>query len=234
MDIGKAFSFVFEDEQWITKILLGAVITLIPIFGGFALMGYAIAVLRNVMAGNPHPLPAWDDLGGYFMDGLMVWVATLVYALPFFVFICPLALVWVLPAFAGDSQDAAVVLAGIAGILNIGLGCLAFLYGLLLQLLTPVVQIRYAETGQLGACLRFGEILRFLFSNIGNIVVSQLLFVLAGMVLVSVLGGLSLGLLILPISVWLSVFSSHLYGQTGKRAGLAPQAVASANNHWGA
>jgi hypothetical protein len=89
-----------------------------------------------------------------------------------------------------------------------------------------VVQIRYAETGQLGACLRFGEILRFLFSNIGNIVVSQLLFVLAGMVLVSVLGGLSLGLLILPISVWLSVFSSHLYGQIGQRAGLAPQAVA--------
>ena len=53
-----------------------------------------------------------------------------------------------------------------------------------------------------------------------------MLFLLAGMVLVSVLGGLSLGLLILPISVWLSVFSSHLYGQIGQRAGLAPQTVA--------
>lgn len=225
MDIGKAFSFVFEDEQWITKILLGAVIALIPVFGGFALMGYAVAVLRNVMAGHSHPLPAWDDLGRYFMDGLMVWVATLVYALPFFVFICPIALVWVLPALAGDSQDAAAVLAGVAGILNIGLGCLALLYGFLLQLLTPVVQIRFAESGQLGACLRFGEVFRFLSSNVGNIVISQLLFLLASMVLVSVVGVLSLGLLILPVSVWLAVFSSHLYGQIGQRAGLVPQVV---------
>lgn len=225
MDISKAFSFVFEDEQWITKILLGAVITLIPVFGGFALMGYAVAVIRNVMAGHPRPLPAWDDLGRYFMDGLMVWVATLVYALPFFVFICPLALVGVLPALAGDSQDAAVVLTSVAGILSIGLGCMALLYGILLQLLTPVVQIRFAETGQIGACLRFGEIFRFLFSNIGNIVISQLLFVLASMVLVSVAGVLSLGLLILPVSAWLAAFSSHLYGQIGQRAGLVPQVV---------
>ena len=59
-----------------------------------------------------------------------------------------------------------------------------------------------------------------------------MLFLLAGMVLVSVVGGLSLGLLILPISVWLSVFSARVYspatsyGQIGQRAGLAPQAVA--------
>ena len=39
MDIGKAFGFVFEDEQWVSKILLGAAIMLIPIFGLFALIG---------------------------------------------------------------------------------------------------------------------------------------------------------------------------------------------------
>lgn len=225
MDIGKAFSFVFEDEQWITKILLGAVITLIPIFGGFALMGYTVAVIRNLLAGHPRPLPAWDDLGRYFMDGLMVWVATLVYALPFFVFMCPIALVWILPALAGDNQNLTAILASVAGVLNIGLGCLALLYGVLLQLLTPVVQIRFAETGQISACLRFGEVFRFLSSNIGNIVISQLLFMLASMVLVSVVGVLSLGLLILPVSVWLAAFSSHLYGQIGQRAGLLPKVV---------
>ena len=93
MDIGQAFSFVFEDEEWIVKILLGAVLMLIPIFGQCALMGYGIAIVRNVKAGEPRPLPDWGNLGEYFMDGLMFWVATLIYALPIFILICPIVLV---------------------------------------------------------------------------------------------------------------------------------------------
>lgn len=241
MDIGKAFGFVFEDEEWVSKILLGAAITLIPIFGGFALMGYAVAVVRNVMAGQPRPLPTWDNLGRYFMDGLMFWVATLIYALPLLILICPIALVWLLPAFAGEEEDLVTILASVAGIVSVGLGCLAALYGILLALLTPVVQIRYAETGEIGACLRFGEIFRFLFANVGSIIVSQLLVWVAGVVVGSVVGGLgavlaiipicgwilaaALGLLMLPVSVWLMVFSGHLYGQIGRQAGVAPLVV---------
>jgi hypothetical protein len=41
---------------------------------------------------------------------------------------------------------------------------------------------------------------------------------LTGAVLMSVVGGLSLGLLVLPISFWLAVFSGHLYGQIGQQA----------------
>ena len=72
MDIGKAFGFVFEDEEWIKKLLLGALITLIPVFGQFTLMGYIVAVIRNVLAGSYRPLPEWENLGTYFKDGLMV------------------------------------------------------------------------------------------------------------------------------------------------------------------
>ena len=45
------------------------------------------------------------------------------------------------------------------------------------------------------------------------------------LVLVSVVGGLSLGLLVLPISFWLAVFAGHLYGQISQQAGMvAPEA----------
>ncbi|MFQ6102401.1 MAG: DUF4013 domain-containing protein [Anaerolineae bacterium] len=241
MDIGKATGFVFEDEEWASKLLLGAVIMLIPIFGGFALLGYAIAVIRNVMAGEPKPLPAWDDLGRYFMDGLMFWVATLIYALPFLILICPIAVVWLLPALAGEQEDLAAILAGVSGLVSLGLGCLAALYGILLGLLTPVLQIRYAETGEIGACLRFGEVLRFLFANIGSVIISQVLVWVAGMIVGSVVAalvtvlsvipicgwilGAALGLLMLPVGVWLNVFSGHLYGQIGRRAGMSPLAI---------
>jgi hypothetical protein len=238
MDIGKAIGFVFEDEEWVSKILLGAVIMLIPILGGFALMGYAIAVTRNIMAGAPRPLPAWEDLGRYFMDGLMFWLATLLYVLPFLVIVCPITAVWLLPALAGEEEDLMAILAGISGVVSVGLGCLAALYGILLALLMPVLQIRYAETGELGGCLRLGEVFRFLFDNIGGIIVSQLLVWVAAIVIGSVVAGLTtalaiipicgwilgavLGLLMLPVSVWLTVFSGHLYGQIGRQAGVAP------------
>lgn len=222
MDIGKAFGFVFEDEEWISKILLGALIMLIPIFGQFVLVGYVIVVIRNVMADEPWPLPAWENLGRYFVDGLMFWVATLVYALPFLIILCPIMGVWFLPVLAGEQEDLAAILAGVSGVVSVGLGCLVALYGILLGLLMPVLQIRYAETGEIGACLRFGEIFQFLFANIGNIIIGQLLVWLASVVVMSVVGGLSLGLLVLPVSVLLKAFSGHLYGQIGRQAGTGP------------
>jgi hypothetical protein len=235
MDVGKAVSFVFEDEEWVSKMLLGAVILLIPVFGWFAVIGYAIAVVRNVIADEPRPLPAWQDLGRFFMDGLMFWIATLVYAIPFLILICPIALTWVLPALAGEQEEVANVLVGVSVFVSVGLGCLAGLYGILLGLVTPVLQIRYAETGEIGSCLRLGEVFRFLFANIGSVVIAQVLLwiasVVVGMIistLVGVLGiipicgwilGAALGLLMLPFSVWLMVFSGHLYGQIARRAG---------------
>jgi len=234
MDIGKAFGFVFEDEDWVSKLLLGSVILLIPIFGTFALLGYTIALIRNVKAGEPRPLPAWQDMGSYFMDGLMFWVATLLYALPLLILVCPITVIGVMPAFAGDNEDLMTILAGASGILTLGLGCVAMIYGILLALLTPVLQIRYAETGEIGACLRFGEVFRFLFANIGSVIISQVLMWLAGVVVGGVLSavigvlsmipicgwilGSALGLLMFPVGVWLMLFSAHLYGQIAQRA----------------
>ncbi|MGD8968037.1 MAG: DUF4013 domain-containing protein [Anaerolineae bacterium] len=241
MDIGKAVGFVFEDEQWSSKLLLGAAVSLVPIFGSIAVTGYAIAVLRNVEAGKSRPLPDWDELGRYFVDGLIFWVATLIYSIPFLILACPMALVWILPAVAGDNQDLTAALASVAGILTAGLACLALIYAILLWLLTPVLQIRYAETGNLASCLRFGEVFRFLFDNIGSIIIAQALVWLGGLVVTGVLGtiigalslipicgwvvAIALGLVMLPAGVWLMVFASYLYGQIGQNGEAGAAAI---------
>ena len=93
MDIGKSFTFVFEDDQWITKILIAAVILLvgvlfswvlaIPLILAFALLsGYMVEITRRVMAGQVDGLPEWDDWGALLMDGIKFWVVGIVYALP--------------------------------------------------------------------------------------------------------------------------------------------------------
>lgn len=242
MDIGKAFRFAFEDEEWVSKLLLGTVFLLIPVVGMFFLIGYGIAVIRRVMADDPQPLPAWDDVGRYFTDGLMYWVATLVYALPLILFLCPIAAVWILPMFGGENEDLILTLGGVSGVLSAGLGCLALLYVLFLNLVMPVVQIRFAETGEIGACLRVGEIMRFLFDNIGRLLMCLLVLFGIGLAIGLVVGpaiglaagilsfipicgpvlGSVMGLLMLPVSFWLSVLASHLYGQVGRLADRIP------------
>ena len=238
MEIGQAVRYVFDDEQWLGKLLIGAVISLIPVFGGLAVTGYAIAVLRNVKAGIQYPLPSWDRLGEYFVDGLMIWIGTFIYSIPLLIFICPLALVWVLPAIAGDNQDLTAVLSGVAGVISLGLGCLSLLYGILLWVLTAVLQIRYAEIGKIGPLLRFGEVFGFLFDHIGSILIAQLLVAVAGIIVSTLLGGLIsvfslipicgwiaaaiLSVVAIPVGVWVLLFAAHLYAQIAGQPEVAP------------
>jgi hypothetical protein len=241
MRISEAIGFVFEDEQWLSKLLLGALISLIPIFGGAVLMGYAIAVLRNLMAGSHCPLPSWDRIGQYFVDGLLFWVALLVYSIPLLLLLCPIGLVWILPAVGGESEEAVAVLSSIAGLVGAGLGCLGFLYGVLLWLLSPVLQIQYAETGDLATCFRFGEVFRFFFDHIGAIVIAQVLVAVAGFVVSSVLGSVIgviglvpicgwvvaglLALAMIPVGFWLMLVGAHLYAQIGHETTVSSSIV---------
>ncbi len=84
MDIGKAFSYVFDDEHWISKVLIGGLLIWIPIVN-FAVFGYMIKIAQNVAQGNPHPLPEWGEFGDHFMRGFYVFVIYLVYLLPIFI-----------------------------------------------------------------------------------------------------------------------------------------------------
>jgi len=229
MDIGKALGFVFEDEEWPTKLLLAAAVSVVPFFGGVTLTGYTLAVLRNVKAGESRPLPGWEALGQYFADGLSYWIATLVYSIPFLILACPIAAVWILPAVGGENQDLAGALAAVAGIATAGLGCLMLLYAVLLWLLAAALQIQYADRGSVASCLQFGQVFRLLFDNIGAILLAQALVLVAYSVVTAVLGSVIgtltlipicgwivaavLGLVMVPVVAWLMLVASHMYGQ---------------------
>ncbi len=217
MDIGKALGFVFEDERWLGKILIGALITLIPVFGQFALVGYGIAVIRNVLAGNPRPLPEWSNLVGYFMDGLKVSVVNIIYSAPMLIIFCPFLLLVLIPLLGERGQEA---IAGLTIVLFLGVGCLLSIYGILLGLLTPAIQIRYAATGAIGQCLRVGEMFSFTFSNLGSVIIAILVPAVIFAFLGSILATLTVGLLALPMAVWMIAASAHLYGQIGRQAGV--------------
>lgn len=240
MNVGQAFTYVFEDERWVSKLLLGALIMLIPIFGMFAVLGYVVATIRNVLAGAIRPLPEWDNLGEYFVDGLMVIVANLVYALPLIILACVIAVPSLLPILAGENEDLMAILGGLSAVVMAAIGCIIFLYSLVLWILSPTIYLQYAVYDSVGACLRFGDVFRFTLDNIGSVLIAQLMMWVGGLVVglvgglisvvVSVLSiipicgwilGLVIGLLAIPLSVWLLAFQGYVYGQVGLKAGLA-------------
>ena len=82
MDMRRAFSYVFDDDEWLTVILLGGLILFVPILGQIVLIGFLCETARNVATGNSRPLPKWNHLGETFRLGLSGLLIQLVYALP--------------------------------------------------------------------------------------------------------------------------------------------------------
>jgi hypothetical protein len=163
MDFAKAFSFVFDDPDWVKKIVIGGIVGLIPVVGQILVLGYTVAVGRNVIRGNPEPLPDWTDFGQFLVDGLYALVIGFVYTLPIFVVLC----VILMPALAlGGAFDNSDELGAIGGL---GICCFtsfSVIYGVLIGwLFLPAALARYADTGDMMSALRFGEVFAITRAN---------------------------------------------------------------------
>lgn len=88
MDFGYAFTYIFEDKQWISKLAVLAfmlLLALIPLVGLVALAvvaGYLLQLTGNVRNGMPRPLPRWTEMSEMLATGGFLLLAMLVYNLP--------------------------------------------------------------------------------------------------------------------------------------------------------
>ncbi|MGD9046554.1 MAG: DUF4013 domain-containing protein [Anaerolineae bacterium] len=223
MDIGKSFSFVFQDDDWIVKLLIGAGILLaglllswliIPVFlAGFLLSGYGVEITRRVMRGEAPALPVWDNWGKLFTDGLLVWIIGLVYALPLIVFgLC-------IGTPIGAINDEVL-----ASLLGSWLGCLNLLWVIVMSFLLPPAIGLFVKEDDLGAAFRFGEIFGLIRDNFTTYLITVLMAWVA--YIIGWAGVIVCGfgwLLTAPYAVFVT---GHLYGQAFLEvSGQAPQAV---------
>lgn len=217
MDIGRAFSYVFDDENWITVILIGGLLQLIPIFGQIVLIGYLFETARNVARGNPRPLPTWSNIGDKFMQGLYGFVISLVYALPVLLLVFVFACITVFGAAAAGNGDGGEAAAGLIGALGLCFFPLIFVLALVTQPLVLAAWGRYLQTGSLGAALRVGEVWGTLRADLGGWVVLWLLQIVCG--IVGGLGSIALGIGVLFTTVYGQAVFGHLLGQHLRRGG---------------
>jgi len=233
VDIGKSFTYPFEDKQWVSKLGLGAIISLVPIVN-FAMTGYMVGILRNMMNNAEEPLPNWDDFGKKFMDGLMLVLAGLVYALPVIVLSClPLSILSI-PAILSGNQNMKNLsdsLATAGGVMFAGLACLFVVYGLALSVIFPAIYVLYSREGTFASCFKLREVFDLIGKNAGAYFTAWGMSIVAGLVVglvasivTGVLGwipcfGWIVSIVItLGIGVYLVTIYSHLFGQFAQQA----------------
>ena len=219
MNVARAFTYIFEDENWVSKMLIGALVALasililpIPI-----LTGYLVAIVRRVAQGD-ETLPSWDDFARYWIDGLAIMVASLAYTLPFLILPFILLLPAVLAGATGSQE-----LVDALGILGFSLSCiLTVLWAMALLLVLPILTIDYAQRGDFGALFQAGRILGRVRACLGPVLMALIVGVLVGMVfsVVSLILGLipCIGWLMnLAIAIYPLLVIGHVYGQIARR-----------------
>lgn len=210
MDIGRSFKYMFEDEGWIMKVVIGGILGIIPIVN-FITLGYMVEVIRQVSNGQELPLPDWEDFGGKFMKGLMVVIGYLIYSIPLIVLYVIVAIITaIVGGMSGSNSDSA---GGIVGICWAALSCVAFLYSVVVYgLLIPPALMRYAETSELNAFFRFGENWRVVTSNLGPYLV-MLLVIIGASLVAQIVGTIACVIGILFTAFWSYLVMAHLMGQ---------------------
>jgi hypothetical protein len=223
VDFGRSFTFVAEDPEWIKKILIGGVFTLACalLVGVPFVLGYFSRTLRNVVAGEPRPMPEWDDLGGIFNEGLRLTAVYLLYTLGVVAVMAALGCVVMLPVMAlsgggGDVSDALGVLGGLG---FLGLWGLVMIAGLALAVYLPAALARSALRGTVADGFAWREVVGFIRANLGNYVVSLVIYLLASFL--SQFGILLCCVGIFPAAFWGYMVLAVALGQTVRLSSVA-------------
>lgn len=213
MDIGSAFTFVFDDKDWIKKIAIGglAILLQIVIVPIFLVFGYTLQTIKNVRDDLPNPLPEWDNLGEMIVKGLMAFLIYLVYLIPAYFFICALVVANIGLETATDSDAAAALVPVVAC-----LYCLVFVFSFIAAALFPAGLIRYAQYDTFGSAFQFGAIFNFIKNNIGDYVIVLLLSL--GVQMIAGLGTILCLIGVVFTTFWAYLVMGHLIGQLARKA----------------
>lgn len=205
MDLERSIKFMFKDEDWLKKLLIGGIVNVVPIVN-FAGLGYGVKTQANIIKGEETPLPEWSEFGDFFVKGLLVFVAGLVYYLPLILLSCVMGVIGN-ALYAGGSDAAAL-----GNLFSVCIGLISFLYGLFAGVILPAGVTMYAVTDEFASMFRFGEIFRFIGQNLGNYVIAILITMVASTV-AGLVGGLVCGIGLLLTVPWSYLVIAHLFAQ---------------------
>ncbi len=203
IDIGRAFSFVFEDENWIKKVLIGGLMFLVPIFGWFCIGGYMVETARNVRAGRERPLPEWNNWGDKFMLGLYLFLIGLAYSLMLMIPIMILIAVPGIVVAMFDEEAGAMLMSCLSPV--------GSLLSLVVYFVMLPVFVRFIHSNDLGDAFKFGEVIAMIRKTPGAWFILLLVYILSG--IVGSVGMIACGIGALFTTMYGQMVLGHALGQ---------------------
>jgi len=178
-DFVQPFAFLFQDERWVTKVLIGGVfyIAAFLLVGIFFILGYCARLARNVIAGVPKPLPEWDDLGTYFNDGLKLFGVMFLYAVP--VILIVMAVLIPAGIFSALSEGRNEAVQWASGMMVSCVWCLIFPLSLAMSIWLPAALLFVVIEDRIGAAFEFSRIFNYIRNNFVNYLLAFLVAMVA-------------------------------------------------------
>lgn len=208
MDLGLAFSYPFEDQEWAKKLAIAAALLFIPILGWLLVFGWGLEITRRVIRQSDEVLPDWTQFENLFVLGIKGFVIAFVYSLPITLFSVP---IYVFGWFE-DLQNVVAVFA-------ICLSCFSVLYSFVLALILPASFGILGVSDDLGEALNPRKIFNLLQAAPGAYIITFVGSLIANFV--SGIGVVACFVGILFTSAYSIAFLGHLVGQAYNQATAA-------------
>jgi len=206
MDFGLAFSYVFKDPDWFKKIVIVALIGLIPIIGQLVILGWSLNIAKHVMSHDPNPLPD-VNFGADLGRGFYAFVIGFVYTLPISISSGILAAFDSIIANTANGNAATIIIS----ILSVCFALFAFLYGLACAFILPAAYTNFLAKDSLAAGFNLNEVFARVRANPGAYLITLLGTIVVG--IIAPLGIIACMIGVLLTNAYAMAIMGHLYGQ---------------------
>jgi hypothetical protein len=169
MDLERAFTFIWKDEEWIKKAGIAFVLMLTTI-GSIGVIGWIAELAKRVAQGDPEPIPNWDQMGEYFKIGLKYLGIAFIWSLPVLIGITGTALLMTPSVMMEDPGP----FLAMVSIFNICMSVFAFIYIMIINLLTPPLWVLLAEGEPFNEMIKPKHAWKLFRSNSGGYLIAML------------------------------------------------------------
>lgn len=211
-----------NDPQWMMKVLVGTVLTFIPVVGPIVLTGWRALMLRRAVSGQDAPLPKLEFdieyLKQLLMAGFKGFLAQLLWSLPLVVVFMGAYLGCILSAFAVVASTGGGDEAGVAMI------CVALAFCIIVPVLIiaatlplNIATLRAELTDDVGAAMRFKEVFAMTRLMMKELIVGQIVLMMLAFFVLVPFAVITLGIGLYPGAIVMQVVSAYWLAQIYER-----------------
>lgn len=212
MEFGKAFSFPFSDQDWMKKIGIIALVSLIPIIGQMVLLGWALQITRKIIQNEVVQLPELN-FSEQLNLGFKAFIIGLVFSLPGMIFQIPIQVVQPVTSWLGFDEGSISWL-----VIGLGVCCggFQFIYTLIASYIIPAAYSNFLAKDSLRAGFHLGEI----FGLVKAAPVAYLMVFLGSILcfFISMAGLIACVIGVFVTTTYSQAVLAHLTGQAYKQA----------------